>query len=276
MKENSGKEKRKRKRPTGRGARTRPILEEEELIMAKTKVEMVDGKIILRDLAAEDLETRESRLLKMEWALSADGLVPQSWLKQKRLMEENRAEKIIARSGGAASWYAEKEKIKDQVVKTITKRHVDLVVEVQESHIAGSKLTLAKAMDMLANGTEKYDRETKTNVRVPLRSVDLLNCATALEKAQNIYRKAIGLGNEEGGLKQILEAIQHANGMTQINIQNNTTIEAAEDLPPEELAMREKMQKMSYEDLVEIIEWRREQKRRREEEQKTKPSDKKE
>jgi len=254
---------------TKRGRRTRPALEEAKLEASKLVISHAKGKIKLEDLSAEELHQKEASLFKLEWVFHNKGLAPQSWLQEEKKKTPRQALDIVTATGGAASWYREKDALKDSVTETLVKRHVDLVAETQENHIKGSQLTLAMAMDMLANGPKTKDGKD----RMSLRSVDLLNCATAIEKAQKIYRTAIGFGDDEGGLKQILEAIQR-NGLTQVNIQNNTTINEAPspdlDLTPEERAKRDKIATMSYEDLTEIIEFRREQRKKREEEMKAK------
>lgn len=261
---------------TGKKGRvTRPHVEAELEKIEKATVKATSPKkpemaVTVIDTTVKELAAREADVFRKEWVFDSEGMAPQTWLREKKGMSDIRAETIVSSGGGSAAWYREKEATWNAITKGMVKKHVDLVVEVQETHIQGSKLTLAKAMDMLANGPEYFDKTTGEKKRGQLRSIDLLNCATALEKAQKIYRTAMGLGNDESGLKQILETLQRS-GLTQINIQNNTTInEAAKepDLPPEEQAMRDKMQKMSYEDLVEIIEWRREQKKKREEEAK--------
>lgn len=242
-------------------------VEESRLRLDKLRI-IPSGAVV--ETTAVEWEEREAKILKMEWVFESKGMAPNTWLQEAKGFSDARSKSLVEASGGAASWYTEKEKLKNSVTETLVKRQVDLIAETQDTHITGAKLTMAKAMDMLAHGPEAIDKKTGAKTRWSLRSVDLLNCATAIEKAQKIYRTAIGFGSDEGGLKQILEAIQRT-GLTQINIQNNTTIEHSEpDLPPEELAMRDKMTKMSYEDLVEIIEWRREQKRRKEEEAKKK------
>jgi len=99
------------------------------------------------------------------------------------------------------------------------------------------------------------------------RSIDLLNVMSAIEKAQQIYRRSMGFPNDEGGMAQILEKVAL--------IQNNTQIIVHEgDRPVVEKSEKEKaIDELSYDDIMEFVEFRREQKKAQAEEpEKTKGS----
>ena len=90
----------------------------------------------------------------------------------------------------------------------------------------------------------------------PLRSIDLLNCASALEKCQKMWRTAMGFSNTEGeGVTQILERINQAQVQTN-NIQNNVHIHNHGPAKPVNDPT-----KYTYEEIKLMIEIKREQKK---------------
>jgi hypothetical protein len=79
----------------------------------------------------------------------------------------------------------------------------------------------------------------------------------AIEKAQMIYRKAMGLPNDEGGLQQILDKV------TQVNIQNNiTNIHGA--AAPESEKVKELEKQLSVDDIMDLVKLKREMRKKEE------------
>jgi len=173
---------------------------------------------------------------------------------------------MILRAHPAIEWKKVRGEVLDKLTESTVKRHIDLIAEVQETHIKASKLGLAKSIEMLSRMQltplkDKAGRILMGDDGKPVyrgfRSIDLLNCMGAIEKAQQIYRRAMGLPNEEAGLSQVLDKInqmKEAAGTTLVqNIQVNV------EAPVDELGQR--LAELKYEDVMELIERRRELKR---------------
>lgn len=97
------------------------------------------------------------------------------------------------------------------------------------------------------------DPRTKRPVYRGFRSIDLLNCMSALEKAQQIQRRAQGLSNDVG-MAQLSEAIKNSK---QINVTvENMTVEAKPKSKMEAI-----IDALEYEDIAVLIKERRAMKR---------------
>lgn len=165
----------------------------------------------------------------------------------------------------ASEWEAAKDQVMDKITENVVKRHIDQLAEVNEQHIKASKLTMARAVEMLTklpvSSRTEYDyepdgvtvrRDPVTNKpmrKMTLRSVDLMNCSSAIKSAQEIYRKAMGLNNDDGGIQQILDKVTQ---LSQINnVQNNVTINM------QQTPLEQALSQMSYEQISELIEMKR-------------------
>lgn len=225
--------------------------------------------------AAVDKWKHDVGILMTEWAVKYPLLSPRKWLIEIKGYTDYQAKQIMDFSGSDTSWVTEKNKILDKMTETMIKRHVDIMAEVQDTHIKASKVGLAKAVEMLSKmqieplvdsaGRFVKDPTTGKVLYKGFRSIDLLNCLGAIEKAQNIYRKAMGLPNEEGGLQQIL------NKMNEIGpaVEQHLHIHEAPSGPEskgEELARRMDTE-MSYDDIQTLIKIYRENKKRQSESQ---------
>lgn len=195
-------------------------------------------------------------ILKIEWAIKHPAMKPGVWLTDIKGYSGDQ-KKMIFDYAPEKEWYSEKAKVLDKITESTVKRHIDLIAEVQEQHVTASKLGLARAIEMLSNNGLKVRRKDGKEYMMPLRSIDLLNAMTSIEKAQNIYRKAMGLPNDEGGLAQVLEKVQQVTIQQNIqnNVQNNTVIQSENTTITPELA-----KKLDYDTVLEFIEYRREQK----------------
>ena len=206
-------------------------------------------------------------LLKIEWAIKYPNMKPADWLMDIKGYSLDQKRRIFAEAG-EKTWHVEKDKILDKITETTVRRHIDLIAEVQEQHVAASKLGLARAIEVLSNNGVKVrsKKNDGKSVLLPLRTVDLLNVMSSIEKAQQIYRRAMGLPNEQGGLQQILEKVESIN--IQQNITNNTQINQSvvtSSVTPE-LA-----EKLDYDTVMEFIEYRRELKQIRSKEEDSEP-----
>jgi hypothetical protein len=214
------------------------------------------SKILKRDMGGNDKLKHDGHILMMEWAIKYADMLPRNFLRERRGYSENQAEAIIAHTGGTSEWANARDRVLDSMSESVIRRHIDKLVEVNDQHVAASKLTMAKAIEMLTKLQVEVELDPKTGKpkKRGMRSIDLVNCANAIEKAQTIYRRAMGLPNEESGLAQILEKV------AQINVQNNVQINQTV-VQPEKSEHQKKVEALSYDDILEFIEFRREQRR---------------
>lgn len=218
-----------------------------------------------KDTGGKERHQWEAEMLRIEWAIKYPQMAPYKFLMEIKGFNLHQAEHIvIEKLGGLDTWASERARIQDKITESVAKRHIDLIAEVQEQHVQASKLSLAKAVEMLAKGTttrlKRKNKDTGESeygdpISLPLRSVDLLNCVTAVEKSQQIYRRALGLPNEEGGLAQILEKVQ------QLNLTQNNTTENHLHVHSGPTETAKTMSTLSYEEIRSFIEYRRELKK---------------
>jgi hypothetical protein len=214
------------------------------------------GSKALRGMGGEERLKHDSHILMMEWAWKFPDLTPYEFLTERRSYSVMQAKHIIRISGGLTLWETEKTKVLDKISETVIKRHIDKMVEVNDQHIAASKLGLAKAIEMLTkfNIVAELDKDGKPSKRT-MRSIDLVNIMNAIEKAQVVYRRAMGIPNEESGIAQILEKVAQITVQNNVQV-NNTVVQAA---PKSDL--QEKLEQLDYDDVVELIQMRREMKK---------------
>lgn len=215
-------------------------------------------RILKRDMGGADKLKHDGHILMMEWAIKYSDMIPRKFLMERRGYSHAQADVILAVTGSTSEWANARERVLDSMSESVIKRHIDKLVEVNDQHIAASKLTMAKAIEMLTKLPVDVELDPKTgkSKKRTMRSIDLVNCANAIEKAQSIYRKAMGLPNEESGLAQILEKVAQLN--VQQNVQINNTVVQQQ---PEKSEQQKKIEALSYDDIMEFVEFRREQKR---------------
>lgn len=216
-------------------------------------------KILKRDMGGADKLKHDGHILMMEWAIKYSDMIPRRFLTDRRGYSERQADQILAITGSTSEWANARERVLDSMSESVIKRHIDKLVEINDQHVSASKLTMAKAIEMLTKLPVDVEVDPKTGKakKRTMRSIDLVNCANAIEKAQTIYRRAMGLPNEESGLAQILEKVASLN-VQQNNVQiNNTVVQQ----PPEKSEQQKKIEALSYDDIMEFVEFRREQKR---------------
>lgn len=222
------------------------------------------------ELGGKDKIAHDSQILRLEWAIKYPTLTPAEFLLDIKGYSHQQTSKIIETTGGMSEWLLEKNNVLDKMTESVVKRHIDIIAEVQETHIKASKVGLAKAIEFLAKLSIEPARDADGKMIMDgkgkpvwkgYRSIDLVNIMNSIEKAQVIYRRAMGLGNDEGGMAQILEKIGQLN--VQQNVQQNHL--HIHEAPQSELATKIEKE-MSYDDLLEFIEFRREQKKKQESE----------
>ena len=229
----------------------------------KPKMFAKDPKDLITAMGAQDELTHQAEVLRSEWVMLSDGEdLPFTFLTQIKGYSHNQARSIIRNSGGVSEWKSQKAKFSEKITTKMAEAHVDKMVEVQDTHIAASKLGLAKAIELMTkmkieparSSKGKIIRDGKGNpVQKGFRSIELLNCMSVIEKSQNVYRKAMGLSNDEGGLAQILEVVRlNKIGAPQVNVQNNIQINEAE-----QKSVNPVLEKLDYDQVMVLIEARR-------------------
>lgn len=220
----------------------------------------------LKYVGGKERLTHDAEILRLEWAIKYSNMPPYRWLQEVKDYSEGQAQAIVNHGGGLEEWQREKERVLDRMTESVVKRHIDQMAEVQETHVKSSKLGLARAVQMLTEGGRhlvspktglKKLSEDGRPIVMPLTPKELLTCMGTIEKAQTIYRRAMGLPNDEGGLAQIIDKIQASN-VTQ-NIQNNITIHES----PKESEAEVMARTMTEEQIEAFVEFRREEKARR-------------
>lgn len=217
------------------------------------------GAKVLKGVGGVEKIAHDATVLMLEWSIKYADLSPYEYLMQRRHYSKAQTDKIISLTGGIRVWETEKIKVLDKMSESVIKRHIDKMVEVNDQHIAASKLTLAKAIEMLSKlpvDTEAAGEEKGKTKKKALRSIDLTNIANAIQTAQKIYRTAMGIPNEESGMAQILEKVAQ---IQTTNIQNNIQVNVQTEKPKSQA--QKSLEELGYDDVMEFIEYRREQKK---------------
>lgn len=252
-----------------------PILDQEQIPEVNNPFKHVEVGDMFDPYTKEQLNATGTRamyeldaeMLKYEWVVKFPTMEPRVWMRDIKGLSHAQAKRLFEVGGKEGGWNEAKVHVLDRMTQSVVKRHIDQMAEVQEMHIKASKIGLAKAVEMLTklqiepakdkSGKIIRDGDNKVVYR-GFRSIDLLNSLSAVEKAQQIYRRAMGLPNEEAGLAQILDKVNlHFN---QTNIQNNVQMTpAAPD--PVQAKMRKLAEDLNYDQILEFVEFRREQKK---------------
>jgi hypothetical protein len=208
----------------------------------------------------------EVEVTALEWALKYSTMTVTAFLRDIKGYSEYRRGAMLA-ALPVEEWHKVKEGINDAVTSDLVKRHVDVMAEVQEQHVRASNIGLLKAIEMISkmqlepmrdkSGKMMMDPTTKKPVYRGFRSIDLLNCMNSISKAQEIYRRAMGLPNDGEGLAQILEKLGgNVTNNTQININSDPSTEKEKALAA-----------LSYDEIMTFVEHKREKMREKEKSQ---------
>lgn len=168
------------------------------------------------EIGGTERERHDANILRLEWVIKFPMLSPQEYLLHEKDYSYQQAKRILAVSGGEAEWRDDRDKLLNGVTDTMIKRNIDKMVENSETHIKLSQLGIAKIAEMLtkmqidsvldAAGKIMVDLKTQRPIYRGFRSMDLVNCMNALERAQQVQRMAFGLSNDVG-IKQLTEML---------------------------------------------------------------------
>ena len=142
-------------------------------------------------------------------------------------------------------WQETRKSIAESITRNVLDKHISLATEVNEAFITGAKLSMGKAIEMLRAGRLEVTKVGGGTYIRNLKSIDLLNCTNALKTSQDVWRKALGINDNEGMVQ-----------LTQVFGQQNN-LEVNIDETPEDLKKLE--EKLSLEDIQTLIEARRDQ-----------------
>jgi hypothetical protein len=214
-------------------------------------------------------EQHEAELLRFEWAVKYWDYSPRQFLMEKKGIAPSAADRIVALLGGHEEWAKERAGVLDKMTESVVMRHIDKLAEVNDTHVRASKLVMTKAIEYLSKMSLSPAKDKKGKLILDaddkplwrgIRSIDIVNCANAIKTAQDLYRKAMGLPNDESGLAQILEKVNQLN--IQQNIHNSVHIhEGGTEPDPKAEALKKAQEHLSYDDIVEFVKYRREQKK---------------
>lgn len=219
------------------------------------------------DVGGKERNLHDAEVLRAEWAIKYPQMAPYRFMQDIKGYSENQSQSLIRIGGGLEEWHRERDRVLDKMTESVVKRHVDQLAEVNDQHVKSSKLGLARAVQMLTEGGQVViDKESGLPrkdamgraLMAPLKPADLVMCMSAIEKAQRIYRSAMGLPNDESGMAQLLEKVQINFNQTN-NVQNNLNVTE----PPKESPAAEQARLLTYDEISEFVEFRREQKKLR-------------
>jgi hypothetical protein len=247
--------------------RKKPTLKKPPVLLKPTEtLQRLPDFFDTKDVGGKEKLAHDVEILVMEWAFFFPNHSPTAYLQQIKGYSDTQTRDIFKVTESEA-WHERRRLAQDKLSGELIRRHIDKLAEVQDQHISASKLGLAQAVKMLAEGKTEIMRgkdgkpilnKDGTPKFKTFRSIDLLNCMSAIEKAQAIYRKAMGLPNDEGGLQQILNKLERMReapttfiNLTQNNTQVNNTAVKVENKNPTDL---------EYDDIMLLIEAKREQK----------------
>lgn len=244
--------------------------------LQKTKLRAKDQKTgeLVDYVGGTDKLKHDGEILQLEWAIKFPMLSPKDFLLIEKVYSVVQTNDILHQTGGESEWQLKRAEIQNKLTETVVKRHIDQMAEVQELHVRASKLSLMKAIDMInrmqvepykdSDGKLVVDPTTKKPIYRGFRSIDLLNCTSSIEKAQQIYRRAMGIPNEHNGIAQIMEQI-NAQKVQHNSVEiNNINLTVNPKKAEAEKKLEDFMEQLEYDDLREFVEYRRQQQNKKE------------
>lgn len=224
-------------------------------------LELIEGVITEPSKFGHGEKTQnEARILSWQWAVEGGDQTPLQWLRNQGY-SDTAIRNYFAVLGGADEFRNRRRQLQDQVTEKLSRRYVDKIAEMSEAHLKSSNLIHLKAVEFLTKLTIEPARDKAGKIIMDgkgkpvfrgIRSQDLVNAAMAVKDSQVIMRKALGISDrDEFGLQQILQKIEQKQEIH--NTQININVEA--DKKEKEIAKA--VEKLSYEDIVDLIKAKR-------------------
>lgn len=264
-------------KPTIEGTVSGPDAKRDKIMKRakKTSINPLEADFDIKDLGGVSRIEREAEILQLDWAIRFPLMKPYEYLTVEKSYSVNQANAVLHESGGSSDWEMRRVEIQNKVTETVVKRHVDQIAEFNDTFMKGAKVGMAKTLEMLSkfsieairdeDGKLLLDPKTKKPVYRGFRSIDLLNTLNALKIAQEIWRKGLGINNDEGGMAQVLEKVTQLTELQkrEMNI-NQTNINLT--INPVRQEAQQKLEqfvgKLSYEDIRTFIDYHREKKKK--------------
>lgn len=184
-------------------------------------------------------ETMPIKLLITDWAIRYGDASPSTYLNRIRGYNDHEVKSIMS-AHPASQWYKERVEVLDGMSEQITKRHIDWVAEMHDSHMKSSKLGLNAAYDFLTHET------TKPASQKDIRMIKV--ALEAIQVAQKIQRTTLGLPQDEGSVHVFNQLFYKQ--------------QAKDDIPEDEKTEVQKVEEMlTIDDIKMLVEVRREEKR---------------
>jgi len=138
----------------------------------------------------------------------------------------------------AADWYQARRETLDKITENLVKRQIDWAAEMHDLHFQSSKVGLLSAVEWL-----EYQKS------LPIKDRDIRMLKVAMETiqlAQKIQRTALGLPTDDGAIHIYNKLVMN----------NDKHVQEMEKTPVEKLE-----ETLTYEEIQELIELRREEKK---------------
>jgi len=241
----------------------------------KTSENPLEAEFDIKDLGGVSRIEREAEILQLDWAIRFPLMKPYEYLTIEKNYSVNQANAVLHESGGTSDWEMRRVEIQNKVTETVVKRHVDQIADFNDTFIKGAKVGMAKSLEMLSkfsieavrdeDGKLMIDPKTKKPIYRGFRSIDLLNTLNALKIAQEIWRKGLGINNDEGGMAQVLEQVSQLTELQKREITVNQTNINLTVNPVRQEAQQKLEQfvgKLSYDDIRTFIDYHKDKKKR--------------
>lgn len=170
-----------------------------------------------------------------------------------------------------AVWDERRTKLQNAVTAELLKRHVDVAAQTQDLFLNVTRLGITRILEMLTKwSVEIYPEyvevpdpatpgKTKRVRKTSLRSIDVVNCMSAMKHAQDIYRKAMGLHDEADSIAGVIEQMRSLTGEANVTFNQQINVfTGTSKLAPE---ARKNIQELPYDDILPLIEAKRELRR---------------
>lgn len=172
----------------------------------------------------------------MEYATNHPNLSIRDFLIQKRGFTARQYRYIVSLAP-ANDWRGRCQEIQNDIAAKKIGKYSEDASEIHGQYLAASKLVLARAMALLISDSKAGSR--------PAKPVDILNCANAIARAQEIFMRAMGVEKSEG-LLQIYEQVSQ-------------TVQAKVEVSQQKTALQKEIEsRLSYDDVMEFVHYRRE------------------
>ena len=168
-----------------------------------------------KDRSLVEFQHERIETLIIEWIISFPDASISYYLKEIKGYSDTQYEQIIKQSP-KDEWYSRKAHFQDKIVEQLSKRHIDIIAEVNDQQARAGKLSFAKCLEYITKGVPVvYDEDnTKKGVKKgdisyykAVSAKELKTLIDGIKTSQGIYRTAVGLPTDGEGMIQVLEKL---------------------------------------------------------------------